>query len=292
MCAGGWAKEDPGRWPMTWYDTRYLFVKIFYFRNKSIVDGRSMCFSPFTSSAVQVWPILTWEESSLNSEREKRQSLWFVFPSATSSKMALKHEPCTSGYTACVLSRFAMEPVYLKLLVWTQRRGKKLSFVIVSFSTRKYPGLTVSRPNVDNRDLETELASLCCALLSSLCCTMGNTSHQSCHWLDHLMFATESTTPGYQKYLTTWSRFAIPLQTSLLNVTGKEKNIWALKWYLYIHAFFCFLCLCGSIFKDSNWEDWLRTIIERVLWPLCTFFHYSASSSFRLNAGGETLSDK
>ena len=42
---------------------------------------------------------------------------------------------------------------------------------------------------MDDRDLETELAvpkepaSLRCALLTSLCCAMGNTSHQGYHWL-------------------------------------------------------------------------------------------------------------
>lgn len=181
MCAGGWAEEDPGRWSMTWYDTRCLFVNTFYPQNKSSVDDSSICFSPFTFSAVQVWPILTWEESSLNGERiplrkkEKGQSLWFV-------------EPCTSGYTACVHSRCAMKPVHLKLLVWTQTRGEKLCIVTANF-TRKYPDLFVSRPNMDDRDLKTGLsvpkepASLHCALLTSLCCAIGNASHQGYHWL-------------------------------------------------------------------------------------------------------------
>lgn len=186
MCAAGWAEEDPGRWFMNCYDIRYLFLKI-CLQNKSSVDGSSMCFSPFTSSAVRVWPILTWEESSLNSEREKGQSLCFFFLSAASGKVSLKHVPCTSEYTACVHTRCAKKPVHLKLLVWTQTRDRKLCFVTINFSTRKYPGLIVSRPNMDDRDLETELtvpkelASLHCALLTSLGCTMENTSHHGCH---------------------------------------------------------------------------------------------------------------
>lgn len=51
-----------------------------------------------------------------------------------------------------------MKPVHLKLLVWSQNRGEKLCFVTVNLSTRKCPDLTVSRPDMDDRDLETELA--------------------------------------------------------------------------------------------------------------------------------------
>lgn len=50
-----------------------------------------------------------------------------------------------------------MKPVHPKL-VWTQNRGEKLCFVTVNFSTRKYPDLTVSRPDMSDRDLEIELA--------------------------------------------------------------------------------------------------------------------------------------
>lgn len=76
-----------------------------------------------------------------------------------------------------------MKSVHFKLLVWAQNRGEKLWFVTANFSSRKYPGLTVSRHNMDVRDLENELAvpkepgNLHCALLTSLHCAMGNTSH-------------------------------------------------------------------------------------------------------------------
>lgn len=48
--------------------------------------------------------------------------------------------------------------VHLELLVWTQIRGEKLCVVTVSFSARKYPAPIVSRSNMDDRDLETEVS--------------------------------------------------------------------------------------------------------------------------------------
>lgn len=149
------AEEDPGRWSITWYGTRYLFVKIFCFQNKNNVDSSNACFSAFTSSAVQVWAILP-EKNPLYTEREKGQFLsFFLLPPA---KRSLKHEPCTSRYMACVHSRCAMKLVHLELLVWTQTRGEKLYFVTVSFFTGKYPALIVSKSNMGDRYLKTEVS--------------------------------------------------------------------------------------------------------------------------------------
>lgn len=92
-------------------------------------------------------------------QQERKDSFcvlsFFLLPPAVGS---LKHEPCASRYMACVHSGCAMKFVHLELLVWTQTRGEKLCFVAVSFSTRKYPALIVSRSNMDDRDLETEVS--------------------------------------------------------------------------------------------------------------------------------------
>lgn len=85
----------------------------------------------------------------LTIQKERRDSFcvlsFFLLPPAARS---LKHEPCTSRYVACVHSRCAMKLVHLELLVWTQTRGEKMCFVTVSFFTRKYLALIVSRSNM------------------------------------------------------------------------------------------------------------------------------------------------
>lgn len=89
MCSVGCAEEDPGRWSMTWYGSRYLFVKIFCLQNKSNVDSSNACFSAFMSSAVQVWAILP-EKNPLYTAREKVWFLCFVFLFAASSSRVIK----------------------------------------------------------------------------------------------------------------------------------------------------------------------------------------------------------
>lgn len=86
MCSVGWAGEDPGRWSMTWYGTRYLFLKIFCLQNKSNVDSSNARFSTFTSSAVQVWAILP-EKDPLYTVKRKWTVLVFCLFAASSSKV-------------------------------------------------------------------------------------------------------------------------------------------------------------------------------------------------------------
>lgn len=68
-------------------------------------------------------------------------------------------------------------------------RAEKLCSVSTTFSTEKYTGLIVSRPNMDDGDFEADLtapkdpASLHHTLLALLCYAMGMAHQQGYHWL-------------------------------------------------------------------------------------------------------------
>lgn len=74
MCSVGWAKEDPGRWSMTWYGTRYLFVKVFCLQNKC--GQQQWIFFNIHLLCCASLGNLTWEESSPYRKREGTVSVF------------------------------------------------------------------------------------------------------------------------------------------------------------------------------------------------------------------------
>lgn len=103
MCSVGCAEEDPGWWSMTWYGSRYLFVKIFCLQNKSMWTAAMHVFQHSCPPLCKSGQSYLRRILSIQQERKYGFCVlsFFLLPPAAG---LLKHEPHTSRYMACVNS--------------------------------------------------------------------------------------------------------------------------------------------------------------------------------------------